>query len=251
MNIAPTQSNVQAALRAFLLAVLPATGSDGQPVAVVAGINNRVPEPNATNFVVMTPINFVRLATNLDGFQAVNFIGSIAGTVLTVEEIVSGGEILLGATVSNGTGGTSTQITGFGNGSGGTGTYLVSPQAMAAEGPFFAGARSMTQSARVVVQCDFHAADNTASDMAQTVATALRDEYGVNFFAALDAPLNGVVPLHADDPRYMPFVNDQEQWEWRWVLDVHLEVEQIVTVPQTYADSATIDVIDVDAAYPP
>ena len=80
--------------------------------------------------------------------------------------------------------------------------------------------------------------------------TALRDEFGVAFFAALAPPLNGVVPLYADDPRQTPFINSEQQYEWRWVIEVCLQVDQTVTVPQTYSDSATVDVVDVSAAYP-
>jgi hypothetical protein len=58
-----------------------------------------------------------------------------------------------------------------------------------------------------------------------------------------------VAPLLADDPRQMPFVNDQQQTEFRWVLDVQLQVNQIVAVPQQFADAATVNVVNVEEAY--
>lgn len=249
MQITPTQSNVQQALRTFLLAVLPATGSDGNAVAVVSGIQNRVAEPVVSNFVVMTPISFVRLGTNVDELLTATFTGSISGTVLTVTELLTG-SILVGMTLNGtgtGTGAAATQITALGSGAGGTGTYTILPT-VNGSGSFFASAKTMTQSARVVVQCDFHAADLTGGDMAQTVSTALRDEFGTSFFANLGL---GVSPLHADDPRMTPFVNDQEQYEWRWTLDVHLQVDDTVTVPVEYATAASVTLKDVEALFPP
>jgi hypothetical protein len=113
-----------------------------------------------------------------------------------------------------------------------------------------AGTKIMVQNAQITVQCDFHAPDTAGGDMAQIVSTALRDEYGVDFFAALAPPLNGIIPLYADDPKQVPFTNAEQQWEWRWIVEAQLEVNQAVSVLQSYADSITIDVVDVSATYP-
>ena len=251
MNVAPTQSQVLQALRAFLLNVLPATGSDGQAVAVVAGQQNRVPEPNPADFVVMTPINFVRLATNQDQNADVRFTGSIAGATLTVSS-VSFGKIAVGATIF-GTGvKLNTVVRSMAAGtSGGVGTYQLTLQQNVLSQVMSASQKTLTQEAEITVQLDFHGAGLEAADMAQTVSTALRDEYATAFFAALTAPLNGVSPLYADDPTQRPFVNDQNQYEWRWVLDAKLQVNQLVLVPQEYADAATVVVKDVEALFPP
>ena len=66
-SISPTQSNVQAALAAFLASV---TGLE-VGTTIISGQNNRASEPSATTFVVMTPIRFVRLETNLDLYDDV------------------------------------------------------------------------------------------------------------------------------------------------------------------------------------
>jgi hypothetical protein len=221
-------------------------------VAIVLGQQNRVAEPANPYFAIMTPISFVRLATNLDATQTSIFTGSVSGSTLTVASVLSGA-ILIGAAVNGtalGSGAIATQVVGLGTGVGGTGTYVVSPAA-SGSGAMFASAKTLTQSARVVVQVDFHSPDSIAGDLAQTVSTALRDEYGTTFFAGLNPPLNGISPLHADDPRQVPFINDSNQYEWRWSLDVHLQVQQAVSVPVEYATSATVRLIDVDAVYPP
>lgn len=240
----PTQSNILAAMRSFLVAVLP----DG--VDVVSGQPNRVAEPRGTRFVVMSPPQFVRLSTNVDDSADVKFTGSIAGSVLTVTDVAYG-TILRGATVF-GVGvaaGTTIREPG-GTGTGGVGTYPVSVAQTLASRTLSTGAKTLTQSAEVIVQLDFHSADGTSGDMAQAVSTLLRDEYGTGQFAD-QSPNYGVTPLHADDPAQRPFVNENQQVEWRWVLDAHLQANQTVSVPQQYADAVAVDLISVDVEYPP
>lgn len=231
-------------MRSFLLAVLPAG------VQVVAGQSNRAPEIKAADFVVMTPIRFVRLRTNVDSDADVRFVGSIAGTVLTVTAVTFGaiaiGANLFGVGVAAGT-----KVTAFGSGSGGTGTYTVSVSQTVGSEVLSSGGKVLEQGAQVTLQLDFHSQnDTTAGDMAQVVSTLLRDEFGVAQFAG-QSPHYDVAPLYADDPRQMPFLNAEQQYEWRWVLECQLQANQIVAVPQQYADTVAVELISVDATYPP
>lgn len=262
MNVSPTQSQVQAALGAFLTAVLPPLGADGKPVSVIAAVENRVPEPDGVAFVVMTPIRFQRLATNEDSSEDCKFTGSIAGNTLTVSAIdpTVGGAIVAGATIFGVGVAAATvvqaQLTGT---PGGVGTYRVSGSQTVSLRTLSAGEVQMLQEAEVTVQLDFHSAppaDGTpnpaaAGDMAQTVATTFRDEFAATFFAGLAPPLNSVAPFTADDPRYVPFWNDQQQAESRWVSEVRLQVNQTISIPKTYADVVSIIPVNINAAYPP
>lgn len=244
LTISPTQSDIQTALRTFLLAVLPS----GTEVFIAEG--NRVPEPQGSNFVVITPLRMPRLMTNVDSDADVRFEASITGAVMTVSNVdtgtlsagatVFGPGVAAGTTITSQTGGTP----------GGPGTYAVAPSQTVAAGIFSAGAEMLLQDAEAVFQLDFHSADLTSGDMAQIVSTTLRDEFGVDFFAALPAPQNLVAPLYADDPAQRPFVNDQDQYEYRWVVDCHLEVAQTVSVPQEYADAVDVTLVDVDTIVP-
>lgn len=248
--LAPSQSDVLTSLRAFLLDVLPA-GTD-----VITGQPNRVPEPQTANFVIMTPGRIDRLATNRGTGFDVKFTGSIAGNVLTVTSIgidprtglphgtILAGRALYGVDVADGTRIT-TQLTGT---PGGVGTYQLSAsQSLAAE-TLAAGYWQYLQPANATVQLDFHSADLSSSDMAMTVSTLFRSEYATRFFAALGPD---VTPLYADDPVQMPFVNDQQQYEWRWVLDACMQVNDIAQVGQQFADAVNIGLIEVDSHYPP
>jgi len=246
MTPSPTQSQIQAALKAFLIAVLP----DG--TGIVAGQNNRVPIPPSGNYVVYTPINRNRFSTNLDSAVDCKFTASISGVILTVTQVQIGalaaGAIVSGAGVTPAA--INMQISGA---PGGSGTYQLAGAGQTVGSTAMAsGQKTVAQDTEVIFQIDFHSPTLLdASDMAQTVSTLFRDEFATTFFASLDAPLNLVVPLHADDPKQIPFINDSNQYETRWVLDAHLEVAQAVTVQEQFADSTTLKIIDVDAAYPP
>ena len=221
-----------------------ATGVD-----VIAGQPNRAAEPANPWFVVMTPIRFVRLATNVDNFQDVKFTGSISANLLTVAEVQTG-EILVGASIFGENVAIGTQVIDLQSGSGGIGTYLISNSQTIINETMNAGWKTLTQDAGITVQIDCHSSDTTSGDFSQTISTALRDEFGVDFFAGLSGSLNGVVPLYADDPAQRPFVNAESQYEWRWGLDCHLEVHQTIQVPQTFADSVDPTFVSVEAAYP-
>lgn len=242
--IAPTQSNVLVQLRAFLIDVLP----DG--VAVLAGQINRVPEDAGDDFVIMTPIRMTRLRTNVDGFADVSFQASITGTTMTVTEVflgsIAAGAALFGPGVSAGS-----KVGAQQSGTpGGIGVYDVTPSQTVGAAKLASGAKTMEQGAEVAVQLDFHSKNFDAGDLAMTVSTAFRDAYAVDQFAAQD-PNYGVVPLLADDPRQMPFFNEAQQVEWRWTLDALLQSNLVVSVPQQFADSLAVELVDVDAAYPP
>jgi len=218
-------------------------------VTVIAGQPNRVAEPVNPWFSVMTPIRFERLATNVDVITDVKFTGSIASQVLDVTN-VDFGTIGLGSYIFGGGVASGTKIIEFGTGSGGVGTYQVVPSQTLSVETLSAGFNLLTQNARLVVQVDFHGPDTIAGDLAQTVSTTIRDEYAVKFFAGLASPQNGIVPLYGDDPAERPFINDQNQYEWRWVLDVHLELQQSTQVSQEFADSVDLTLIDVPEIYP-
>lgn len=84
-----TESDVLAALRAFLLAILP----DG--VEIVRGLDNRVPEPLGPDFVVLTPIRRERWRTNVATYEDVPGAGvrhSGDGVQITVQVDAHGPE---------------------------------------------------------------------------------------------------------------------------------------------------------------
>ena len=139
-----------------------------------------------------------------------------------------------------------TVITALGTGTGGIGTYTVSVSQSISSETIAAGTTSLMQKTEVVMQCDVHGPNS--SDNAQVISTVMRDEVANRYF---NPTTTGVSPLYADDPRQVPFFNGEDQYETRWVVDVHLQVNQLVIFSQQFADAVEVDVISVDATYPP
>jgi hypothetical protein len=240
--LVPTQSDAATALRAFLLEVMPA-GTE-----VVLGQPNQVPEPAGDNFVVMTPIRIMRLGTNRGTGFDVKFTGSVTGNILTVMAVQHGSIILNSLLYGVGLENLNIRITSQLTGSpGGTGTYQLGTAPNVGSETLASGYWQYLQPAELTVQMDFHSADMIASDMAQAASTLFRSEYATRFFKNLGPD---VTPLYADDPAQRPFLNDQQQIEWRWVLDARLQVNDIAQIGQQFADAVRIHRIMVDAPYP-
>lgn len=237
-------------LKASLAAVLPAT------LEIVQAQDNRVPEPQGSDFIVMTPMRRDRLETNVDTPFDCVFTASInaglAGGTMTVTAM-SFGTITLGNQVF-GTGvAASTLIVSQLSGSvGGTGVYAVSVRQTIPSQTLASGVKDLLQSTRFLVQLDVHGPNS--GDNAQVVSTIFRDEYGVDLFSAqclaLGLDQSAVVPLYADDPNQVPFVNDQDQYENRWVIEAYLQANEHLTTPQQYTDTVIVTNVSVLTAFP-
>ena len=232
--ISPTESQIQTALRTFLLSILPA-GTE-----VVEGQDNEVAEPVGSDFVTMTAIMRERLTTNIDTFNDNTFTGSISGNTLTISSVGSGavfvGSPVYGATVAAGT-----YVTAFGAGSGGVGTYTVSISQTVASGLIASGSTAFINQTKLTIQLDVHGPNSPENS--QIIGTLFRDEYATDIFAALNA---NVCPLYADDPKQIPFVNAEQLVEERWVVDCVLQVDQTtIATGQQFMTQVTIPLVPV------
>ena len=238
--LSPTNSQIMAAVRSVLLAVLPSG------IEVIQSQQNRVPEPPGANFVVLTPIIRTRLSTNVDSYQDCAFTGSIAAKVLTISAMrlgtiqpaltptLFGTGVAAGTTITAQTGGTP----------GGAGTYMVSTSQTLASRPLAAGVMGMKQAIQLTVQADIHGPQSP--DNAQIVSTIFRSPYGTGLFAATGVD---VTCLYTSDPREQSFNNAEALVEWVWGVDLVLQANQIVSAPQQFAEKIAITVRPpVDAA---
>lgn len=168
--------------------------------------------------------------------------------VMTVSA-VDRGEILPDAFLF-GTGLTlGSRVRALGTGSGGVGTYIVSPSQTISSRSIAASGKLLETGSKFTVQIDFHSYDlNYSADMAATVQSAFRDSFATAFFEEI-AP--EIAPLYADDPRLVPFVNENQQVESRWILDAEMQINQTIRVPAQFADAVSVEIISVDAEYPP
>ena len=92
------------------------------------------------------------------------------------------------------------------------------------------------------VQLDVHGPNS--ADNVDAIASLFRDGYSCDSFAASGFDIQ---PLYADDPLQAPFVNDQQQYENRWVTTLHMQVNPLLTVTQQFAGQLAIKTKLVDA----
>lgn len=250
MNVSPTQSNVYAALRAFLQSVV------GPGVEVVQGLDNRVPTPATPGaatpgFIAMTQILMQRLSTNFDsytdpylvsGFTFTGTAGAV-GNLLTVSAAATGalniGDLIGGANVPYGT-----TVTAFGTGTGGVGTYTLSTLGGFASTAVTVtdGAKQSEQDTRVDMQIDCYGPN--AADWAAMISTLFRDDYGVNALAP------NCAPLYIDNGMQAPLIDGEQQYEQRIVMQAVLQYNPVTSSAQQFASSVDVDLINVNEAYP-
>lgn len=236
MIVTPSQEDVFTALRSALLRLVP----DG--TEVVQGNDNEVTAPQAPDYVVMTILRRERIATNIVSWRDCTLVGSASGGTLTVQDVTLG-TLAAGRTLY-GTGfDPDPVIAAIAE----DGTVTLSQPLTFAARPLAAGALALQQKTRLVMQLDVHSDDlSRASDTAQTIATVLRDDAGVQILRAGGHP---ITPLHADDPKQIPFVNAEGQYESRYVVEAHLQADQTLLLPQEFMDRVDIDRIPADLFY--
>lgn len=96
------------------------------------------------------------------------------------------------------------------------------------------------------VQLDVYG-DN-AADNASMIATAFSSAIATEFFSSANAPIQA---LYADTPQNMQFINESSNYENRWRVDVHLQINESVTMPQEFAEHLDVGLHEVDTTYPP
>lgn len=88
-------------------------------------------------------------------------------------------------------------------------------------------------------QLDFYGP--SSSDYAQMFATLFRDDYAVEAMAG-----TGVTPLYCNDGSQMPLTNGEKQYEARWMLQVMVQVNPVVSTPMQFADRVNVQIVEAD-----
>jgi hypothetical protein len=158
---------------------------------------------------------------------------------MTVTEMQTGaiaqGSRVFGPNVAAGT-----LVQALGSGAGGVGTYTVAPAQEVPSEAMAAGTKATTESVQMAVQVDVYGPNS--GNFAQIISTLFRDAYAVEQFAALSPAIS---PLYADEPRQLAFSDGEQQYENRWSIDVLIQVDETVTVPQQFADTLKINVANL------
>jgi hypothetical protein len=235
-----TQEQAYVALQGFLLSVLP------DKVEVIRGQVNFVPEPNGDDFVVMTEMRLERLATNEEETFDNIVEGDIAGNELTVSEVSRGmlspGLLLLDESLQVAPGTIiQKQLTGP---LGGVGTYRVLPAQTVPGGTLYAGEREDFAAREWTVQCDVHGP--ASADNVVRIETLFRGEVG---YERLRGYGFDIAPLYCETAQQRPFINAEQNYEYRWSVDLALQINPVVGTPQQFADELEPTLIEVDATY--
>lgn len=233
VTLSITETQVLAALVAVLQSFGLATAA-GAALPIVRGQINRVPTPQSADYAVLWPLGQTRLEFNIEAYADNTSVGSISANVLTVTAVTVGalaaGQTLYGANIT----GTPAIVMQTSGPAGGIGTYTLDTSLTAASGAIYSGTRAMMQPQDVGVQIDIHGPSSAGN--ATLLTTQWFSQAGVD---ACIAQGGIIAPLYAADPRQVAFVNDQDQWEERWVIDLHLQVNPVVTITQQFADQLT------------
>lgn len=265
-TISVTERDCFVALRSFLTRVL------GDDVPVVRGQVNRVPEPSSEDFVVMWPLGHSRLSSGYNYYSDNEFVGQISGVVLGVSE-VRRGSVMIGSVLTD----TSGRIL---EGTrvieqlqpivipGGIGVYRVSrsqqfpsslldslgnivldPEGVALAtgiGTIYGGVRHDLVQTELRVQIDVHGPNS--SNSAKVIEGLFRTEVAI--YAFQETGLD-VTPLYCEDPRQIPFINAEKQYENRWSIDAHLQFNPIIGTHQQFADRLEVTIDQADAIVRP
>jgi hypothetical protein len=95
----------------------------------------------------------------------------------------------------------------------------------------------MSESTMIDVQLDIHGESGT--DNAQVIQILFRSQYACAFMADL-----GIQPLYCDDGQQTPFINAEQQYEDRWIINAVLQATPSVSTPQQFADTLAVELGD-------
>lgn len=245
-TISVSEEAVFVALKSVLDSVGFTTDDAAGLVPVIKGQVNRVPSPIEPDYLVMWPLLRDPIATNIDDDLDTTLHGSITSNVLVVSAIDQGiiysGLRLYGTGLSN----TCRVLRQLSGAEGGIGNYAVSATPNLINGLIRAGTHRMLQLIELAIQCDIHGPNS--ADNATRMLAMFRDGAAVQAFADLGLD---IAPLYLDTPRQMPFENAEAQWEDRWVLDLHLQINPVIAITQQFADELAVDIVSVEATFPP
>lgn len=108
------------------------------------------------------------------------------------------------------------------------------------------GGRIVTRSEQMSFQIDCYG--EGAGETAETLNVLYRDPYAAELFQASGYD---VAPLYAGDIQQAPFVGGEDQYENRYTFEIELQINSRVTVPLQSCNILGIDLVSVDATFPP
>lgn len=96
---------------------------------------------------------------------------------------------------------------------------------------------------RIQVNINGDASGNLVHILAATFLSGIAFDY---FAANAQA---GIRPVTVDDPIQDPLINQEEQFEVRWHMDVYLQYNPTIQIATQSASAAEVNLINVEASY--
>lgn len=96
------------------------------------------------------------------------------------------------------------------------------------------------------IQLDVHGP--LGADNAWRISGLFRSSYACDQFAA--GSVKGMTPLYMEDPRQLPFITGEQQYEDRWIIETQIQANVTITVPQDFAAALALNLVSIEAGVP-
>lgn len=103
------------------------------------------------------------------------------------------------------------------------------------------GTRNLTQHLQYAMQIDCYGPQSP--QWSAILTTLFFSEYAVTQMGP------NVTPLYCEEAQQLPLVNAEAQFEQRWSFPLLLQYNPVVSVPQDFAASLTVNLKEVDTEY--
>ena len=98
-------------------------------------------------------------------------------------------------------------------------------------------------STEMVMQLDVHGP--SSADTAQAIVIAFRSSWLADVMAAQDPSV--IAPLYAEDAAYTPFLNGENQYEFRWTVAAHMQLHPVLSTPAQFAHTLAVTTAPADS----
>lgn len=124
---------------------------------------------------------------------------------------------------------------------------IILRERLAANGWTYDGQSTRTITDLVKLTMQVSVFGKATSNQMEAVTTLWRDMSAVEFFNGFGVD---VCPLYTSKVRQLGFINGEKQYEDCWTVDLTMQANITISIPQDFADEIVVTPISVDAEYP-
>ncbi|WP_025827524.1 phage neck terminator protein [Acetobacter okinawensis] len=124
---------------------------------------------------------------------------------------------------------------------------IIGRERIATNGWTYDGEATRTLTEQVQVTMQINLFGPASSNQMQVVTALWRDMQAVDFFRSLGVP---IAPLTTSTTRQLGFETGERQYDDLWTVDLTMQVTLTTHLPQQFATSIPINLVEVVTAYP-